>query len=106
VANFDISTILSRFVSTKTKNTKKNKKRRRQGPLPTGTTSGSSPIGNEEFPSVGMEATLADPAHESATVLKNLMANCFNDNENDQYNEDLKKTCKITPHNRKQTVNL
>ena len=42
--------------------------------------------------------------HESATVLKNLMANGFNDNE-DQYNEDQKDLEK-TQHNRKQTVNL
>ena len=35
-------------------------------------------------------ATLADPAHERATVLKNLKAN-DNNNEDDQYNEDQKK---------------
>lgn len=34
-------------------------------------------------------ATLADPAHERATVLKNLKAT-DNNNEDDQYNEDQK----------------
>jgi len=88
--------------SSQKKNTKNN---RRKHPLPTGTTSGSSPIRNEEFPSCRKQLwRTRTRTHESATVLKNLMANGFNDNE-DQYNEDQKDLEK-TQHNRKQTVNL
>lgn len=66
------------------------KKRRKQAPCLLGRPQVHHPSSEmRSFPR-GHAATLADPAHESATVLKNLLAN-DNDNKDDQYNEDQKQ---------------
>lgn len=112
VANFDISTIstktiwicLSRFVSTKTKKNKQ-KKTKKTSPLPTGTTSGSSPIfGNEEFPSGACSHSGGPGPWKCHGTQKPLGKRQRQQRRPIQ--RGSKTTWKITQHNRKQTVNL